>query len=208
MTYRELIDLLKTANTPEELQKRREDIASLIPEVRPMFDFDHKNGYHMYDIWLHSLYVVTYLPKDIDDDMLYLGALLHDIGKPAAAAYSGKPGDDELHYKGHQILGLEIVKNKVMPELLKVTDIPEEDRSRLFYYVEHHDDSVSATVHSIRKHYRLVDLDTFKKLMLLEIADSKAHVMKPLIVERLEKCNALYDGLAEKIYSEIKNEKC
>ena len=207
MTYRELITLLKNTENPEELQARRDEIASLIPAVRQMFDFEHRNGYHMYDVWTHSLYVVTYLPKGVDDDMLYLAALLHDIGKPSAAAYSGKPGDDELHYKGHQILGKEIDKNKVLPELLKSADISENDRERLLYYVEHHDDVVVPTVHNIRKQYRRVPLETFKKLLLLEIADSKAHVMKPLIVERLENCTALYDGLAEQIYKKIENEK-
>ena len=36
-----LIDLLKTANSVEEIDHYREEIAGLIPRVRDMFDYDH-----------------------------------------------------------------------------------------------------------------------------------------------------------------------
>ena len=80
MSLKELIELLKTAKTAEEIDKRREEIAGLIPQAAAMFDFDQNNHYHQYDLWKHCIHTVLYLPKDIDDDMLYLAALLHDIG--------------------------------------------------------------------------------------------------------------------------------
>lgn len=72
MTWDEFISLLKTADTPEEINSRREEIANFIPEIRIMFDFDQKNYAHPYDLWMHCVHTVLNLPRDIDDDMLYL----------------------------------------------------------------------------------------------------------------------------------------
>ena len=46
-----------------------------------MFDYDQMNKAHQYDLWMHCIHTVLEIPKNIDDDMLYLSALLHDIGK-------------------------------------------------------------------------------------------------------------------------------
>ena len=77
----ELLLLLKTAKTAEEINLQKEEIAKLISAVRIMFDYDQKNKAHQYDLWMHSLHVVCNLPRNMENDMLYLSALLHDIGK-------------------------------------------------------------------------------------------------------------------------------
>ena len=84
MKLSELLNVLKTAETAEEMDVRREEIAALIPAVRTMFGYDQKNSAHQYDLWMHSLHVVCNLPRRMENDMVYLAALLHDIGKPEA----------------------------------------------------------------------------------------------------------------------------
>lgn len=84
MKLSELLNVLKTAETAEEMDMRREEIAALIPAVRTMFGYDQKNSAHQYDLWMHSLHVVCNLPQRMENDMVYLAALLHDIGKPEA----------------------------------------------------------------------------------------------------------------------------
>ena len=53
MKLSELLNVLKTAETAEEMDMRREEIAALIPAVRTMFGYDQKNSAHQYDLWMH-----------------------------------------------------------------------------------------------------------------------------------------------------------
>ncbi|WP_270742632.1 hypothetical protein [Holdemanella biformis] len=79
MKWNELIKLLKTANSAEEIDEYRNEIVEFFPALQIMVDFDQKNHAHQYDLWMHSLHVVANLPRNLGDDMLYLAALFHDI---------------------------------------------------------------------------------------------------------------------------------
>ena len=46
------------------------------------------------DLWMHSLHTVIGLPKETDDDMLFLATLIHDIGKPDCHTEGEKDGKD------------------------------------------------------------------------------------------------------------------
>ena len=61
------------------LREHRDIIAHIIPEIRPMFDLDQKNAYHVYDVWEHTLHVMENIPAE---PLLRLMAFFHDIGKP------------------------------------------------------------------------------------------------------------------------------
>ena len=74
MTFDELLRLLKTSLSVEEIDCKREDIAELIPQVRYMFDFDQEHEAHQYDLWMHSLHTVVNLQKGINDNLLYLAS--------------------------------------------------------------------------------------------------------------------------------------
>ena len=100
MKLSELLNVLKTAETAEEMDMRREEIAALIPAVRTMFGYDQKNSAHQYDLWMHSLHVVCNLPQRMENDMVYLAALLHDIGKAVDHEVEGP----------HALIGADIAK--------------------------------------------------------------------------------------------------
>ena len=117
MRLDELFCVLKTAGSPEELDERREEIAELIPAVRTMFGYDQKNSAHQYDLWMHSLHVVCNLPRKMKNDMVYLAALLHDIGKPESQCRGKREDDLNMHYYGHPEKSMEIVRDIVIPEL-------------------------------------------------------------------------------------------
>lgn len=140
MKWNELIKLLKTAKNAEDIDKYREEIIELIPTLKIMVDFDQKNHAHQYDLWMHSLHVVANLPRNLEDDMLYLAALLHDIGKPDCQCKPTKPNDISMHYYGHPKRSMEIVRDIIIP---KLNCINATDAKRLFYYVEYHDDRVN-----------------------------------------------------------------
>lgn len=204
MKYIELIELLKTAETVDEIDKHREEIAEIIPQVRSMFGYDQKNYAHQYDLWLHCLHTVVGLERGMEDDMLYLAAMLHDIGKPDCQVAGAKQNDRNMHYYGHPERGAEIVRDEILATLSENgAELILQDEMRLVYYVRYHDDRVSLRMKHLRRHLKLVCLEDFKKLMLLQVADAKAHVMLPVIAKRIEICEKLSSEYANYLQEQI-----
>ena len=204
MTLEDIILLLMTAETSSEIDEKREDIADVIPAIREMFGYDQKNAAHQYDLWMHSVNTVLNFPKKTDDGMLYLAALLHDIGKPVCQCSGTKPEDTNMHYYGHPEKSMEIVRDVVIPELdRKGFHIGSEDRNRLLYYVQYHDDHVSLRLKHLRRHLKMVGFEEFQKLMLLQVADAKAHVQIPIVENRIMICSALAGEEGKELYRRI-----
>lgn len=204
MTWTELLIFLQSTTDAEELNERREEIAEWLPCVREMFEYDQNNKYHQYDLWLHSVHTFLGIDKQIEDSMLYLAALLHDAGKPACRCKGRREDDIWSHYYGHPEVSEQIVREKVIPHLeSKGVKLTPEEKHRLLYYVKYHDDWVSLKVKHLKRHLKIVDVDTFKKLMALEVADAKAHVIFPLIQQRIDICSAWMNGLADDKIKEI-----
>ena len=204
MKLSELLNLLKTAEIAEEMDVRREEIAALIPAVRTMFGYDQKNSAHQYDLWMHSLHVVCNLPRRMENDMVYLAALLHDIGKPEAQCRGKREGDPDMHYYGHPEKSMEIVRDIVIPELdrqgyvISCFDVQE-----LLYYVKYHDDHVSVKLKHVRRHTKMASFAMFQNLMLLQMADAHAHIQIPIIAERAEICERLAGEEGRLLYQRI-----
>lgn len=202
----DLIELLKSANSVEEIDVHRDDITLLIPKVRIMFDYDQQNHAHQYDLWNHCLHTVINLPRNLEDGMLYLAALLHDVGKPDSQCKGMREDDTNMHYYGHPKRSMEIVRDEVIPYLLDMREeILFSDIKRLIYYVEYHDDRVSVKLKHVRRHINMVEFEEFQKLMVLQVADAKAHVMLPIIEERIRICTALADEEGKELYERIRN---
>ena len=202
----DLIELLKSANSVEEIDVHRDDITLLIPKVRIMFDFNQQNHAHQYDLWNHCHHTVINLPRNLEDGMLYLAALLHDIGKPDTQCKSTREDDTNMHYYGHPERSMEIVRDEVMPYLLDMgEEILFSDIKRLIYYVEYHDDRVSVKLKHVRRHINMVEFEEFQKLMLLQVADAEAHVMLPIIEERIRICTALAGEEGKELFERIRN---
>ncbi len=153
MKLHELIAILKKASEVREIDKYRDEITDLIPETRRMVDFNQQNYTHQYDLWEHSLQTVVGLPKSIEDDMVYLAALVHDIGKPDCQSYDERDGKINMHYYGHPKRSMEITRDGIIPGLIaKGEKLTEDEQRRLLYYVEYHDDRVSLRMKHLRRH--------------------------------------------------------
>lgn len=205
MGIRELIALLRNSATALEIDKYRNEIIMLIPSVKIMVDFNQQNLAHQYDLWNHCLQTVVGLSKTIDDDMVYLAAMLHDIGKPDCQIFDTKDGKVNMHYYGHPKRSMEIVRDEIIPLLTSKGEILSSDEQiRLLYYVEYHDDRMSLRMKHMRRHLNMgVSLDEFQNLMLLQVADAKAHVQIPIIQNRIEICEQLAGEYGQMIYSEL-----
>lgn len=202
--YKEIIKCFKTASGADEIENIRDRIQQIMPSVQTMFGYDQKNSSHQYDLWGHCVHTVLNLPRNLDDDMLYLAALLHDIGKPDCQCDGRRPDDKNKHYYGHPERSKEIVKEEVLPGLEKAgVLLSGEEKQRLLYYVEYHDDRVSLRLKHLRRHMKMVTMDEFQNLMLLQIADAKAHVLIPVVKERIEVCSQWAGEYAWQMYSKL-----
>ena len=205
MTLRELIQLLRRVTDVSEIDKYRDEIVALIPETKIMVNFNQQNYAHQYDLWEHSLQTVVGLPKDIGDDMVYLAALVHDIGKPDCQIYDERDGKVNTHYYGHPARSMEITRDQIIPGLIaKGEKLTEDEQRRLLYYVEYHDDRVSLKMKHLRRHLKLgASVSEFQTLMKLQVADAKAHILIPIVQQRIEICEKLSGEYSEELYREI-----
>lgn len=204
----ELIRILREASTAEAIDKHKEEITELKPKAKIMPDFNQQNHAHQYDLWEHCLQTVVGLPKDIEDDMVYLAAMLHDIGKPDCQIYDTKDGKVNMHYYGHPKRSMEIVRDEIIPELLaKGIALSDDEQRRLTYYVEYHDDRMSLRMKHMRQHLNMgATLQEFQNLMKVQVADAKAHVLIPIVQQRIEICEKLAGEYGVDLYRKIVNE--
>ena len=137
--------------------------------------------------------------------MIYLAAFLHDIGKPDCQICDTKDGKVNMHYYGHPIRSMEIVRDDIVPYLLnKGNIITSEQNRRLLYYIEFHDDRVSLRMKHLRRHLNMgFSVEEFQNLMKLQVADAKAHVMLPIILERIDICSKWSGEYAYQVYKDI-----
>ena len=188
MDYHDLLQLLKTAVSIEELDRHHKDILNWFPCCGVMVEYDQNNRAHQYDLWHHSLHTVLNLPRWIQDDMLFLAALLHDVGKPDRRTEYGIKNPD-AHYYGHPERSAEIVEQEVIPTLQKKDIVlTDEEKQRLLYYVRYHDDWIRLSGSHLQKHLERVPLPVFRRLLHLQIADAEAHVQLPFIEAHIRTC--------------------
>ena len=142
--------------------------------------------------------------SDEDLENLRRAALLHDIGKPEAQCRGKREGDPDMHYYGHPEKSMEIVRDIVVPELDRQGYvIPCFDVQELLYYVKYHDDHVSVKLKHVRRHTKMASFAMFQNLMLLQLADAKAHIQIPVIAERAEICGRLAGEEGRLLYQKI-----
>lgn len=200
--FEKIVYLLRHASGAEDFYVQQEDIMTVFPVMRETVGFEQYNAAHQYDLWNHSICTIMNLPRDNFDDMLYVAALLHDVGK--LRCQIKRENDPNMHYYGHPVISKKIVEEELFPywreNAIVLTD---DERQRLLYYVEYHDDRVSLRIKHLRRHLQMVPLPVFKNLMLLEVADAKAHNDLPIIRERIDICSTWSGVYADEKYQEI-----
>jgi len=88
-----------------------------------------QNRHHKHDVWTHTLVAVEHT---VGDPIRRLGALLHDVGKPATRApYEDRPG--EFSFLMHELTGAEMTAS--IADRLKLSSA---EKQRVVGMVEHH----------------------------------------------------------------------
>lgn len=99
----EMNKLLCGKNPAPVLREYRNVMGAILPELKASFDFDQRNPFHCYDVYEHSLHVVSQVPATI---VLRWAALLHDVGKPSCFTVKENWG----HFYGHEQVSSEMAQ--------------------------------------------------------------------------------------------------
>ncbi len=145
------------------LREYRDIIADFIPEIRPMFDLDQKNDYHIYDVWAHSLNVVDHIPAD---PVLRLIAFFHDIGKPGTMTVTD---GDWGHFYGHEQAGADITN-----QILRRLKYDNDTRATVVDVIDKHKIVFQQTQRHARRCLAKMGEDRLRMLIQLELADVKS----------------------------------
>lgn len=141
----------------------REIIAEFIPEIRPMFDLDQQNDYHIYDVWTHTLHAVSQIPAD---RVLRLAAFFHDIGKPGTMTVTE---EDWGHFYGHERHGADIT-DRIMRRLR----YDNHTRETVIAVIDAHKIVFQPTEKHARRCLNKLGEDRLRMLIELELADVKS----------------------------------
>ena len=157
--FDELCKLLPLVNA-EDLCRFAPILAAVIPELRPMIDFDQHSPHHAYDLFTHVAHVVEAVPGDLT---LRWAALLHDVGKiPTFTQDATGRG----HFYGHAQVGAEMADG-----ILRRLKAPAALREQAVTLIGGHMTRLEPNRKTLRRQLGRLGWDTMDKLLSLQEAD-------------------------------------
>ena len=171
----------------------REIIAVFIPEIRDMFGFEQNNPYHIFDVWHHTIEVLTEVnyfanPNDV---ILALAAFFHDIGKP----HSYQDGPDGIkHFYGHAAKSAEIADS-----IMRRMRFDNDTRNSVVTLVKYHDSDIKPEAKYIKRWLNKLGSEPLLRcLFVLKDSDIRGQTLENR-VKRLREVDKLFTVLNEVI---------
>jgi len=186
----EFTKLLLSVGVEKILTEYADVIAEFIPEIKPMIGFEQKNPHHVYDVWSHTVKVVSFSPED---KVLRLAAFFHDIGKPYTFT---KSEDGTGHFHGHPEVSAEMSSF-----IMKRLRYDNHTIAAVRNLVRVHDKRPPLEKKSVRRLLRDIGETMYLPLTELKRADAKAQNPDKL-PEKLEYVDELERMLQEEIHSQ------
>ena len=159
----ELTKLLCGKEVQQVLAEYREVLAEVLPEVRPMFDFDQKNPHHYLDVWSHTLEALAGSEPVLP---VRLTLLFHDMGKPASFTTDEKGIG---HFYGHPE-----ISEFTAAEIMKRLRFDNETILRVRQLVRWHDADVLPEGKSVKRWLNRLGEEGLRQLLLVKAADRSA----------------------------------
>jgi len=104
-------------------------LGCILPEITRMKGVRQPPQFHPEgDVWIHTLMLLEQLPAGVSPT-LALGALLHDVGKPATF----RVAPDRIRFDGHVEVG-----EKVAADILRRLRLPNEETAQVLALVANH----------------------------------------------------------------------
>ena len=158
----EFVRILCGKNAEKILLEFGDVVGEIIPEVKAMIGFEQHNHHHVYDVWTHTVKVISAVEPT---KVMRLSALFHDMGKPAAFKMDEKGVG---HFKGHPD-----ISEKIAERELKRLKSDNKTIEKVCKLVKYHD--VRPYVNkSVRRYIANVGMDMFEEMLDLKRADTMA----------------------------------
>lgn len=119
-----LYEILMADDIIESINNNKSYLEELIPEIKYMYNFEHKHPHHHLDVWYHTLLALSLSEKDFE---IRLTLLLHDIGKP----FSYQEECEIRHFKGHPLVSANMTRN-----ILERLNFNQEEIEKITYLVK------------------------------------------------------------------------
>ena len=174
------------------LRRYNDVIATIIPEVEVMFNFDQKSLHHNKDVWIHTVSAVKNTPAD---EIIRTTMLFHDIGKPMTVSTDAQ---GHCHFHGHPKLSAEIAST-----ILRRLKYPSAFISNVKLLIEYHDIRFKPEPVIIKKHLRKIGVENMRKLLVIQRAD----ILAQSFYKREEKLSTL-DAVCVEFERIINSDEC
>ncbi len=150
-----LEEILLSDDVVDSINKNRDYLLEIIPEIKNMIGFEHNHPHHHLDVWNHTLLALSMSKNDFD---IRLCLLLHDMGKPFSYQ------DEEVrHFKDHAKVSANMSKS-----ILNRLGYPKEYTDYICSLISMHDTSfIDADINS--------NYDYYLKLYEIQRCDALAH---------------------------------
>ena len=158
----ELTKLLCGAAAERVLTDYAEVLFTVLPELRPMQGFDQRSPHHDYDVWTHTLKVVSAAPPE---PVLRWAALLHDAGKPHCFTEDERGGH---FYRHGEISG------QIAARAMQALRCDRKTYDRVLLLVKLHDTVWNGKARQIKRTVSHIGIDATRQLLLLHRADVTA----------------------------------
>ncbi len=161
--FPELLKLLCGPGAGRMLREFPEVFAVILPELEPLWGFDQRTPYHLWDVYEHTVRAVEAVSSE---PVLRLTALLHDTGKPSCF-FTDRNGRG--HFKGHPAASEILAKTA-----LRRLDADGETTRRVRTLVRWHDAVILPERPILRRWLRELGPKDFFALLQIKRADDLA----------------------------------
>lgn len=165
------------------LRRYKDVIATIIPEISIMFNFDQKSLHHNKDLWRHTVSAVKNTPKN---EVLRTAMLLHDLGKPMTVSTDK---DGHCHFHNHPKLSAAMATT-----VLKRLKYPTAFINTVNTLIENHDNRLTPQSAVVKRCLCDLGEENMRNLLFIQRADILAQSM----YKREEKLSTL-----EAVYNEF-----
>ena len=161
----------------------------IMPELCRCFETPQNIKWHIYNVGVHSIKVVSQLEKK---SYLRFAALMHDWGKPDCR---GQNPDGSDHFRNHAA-----VSTTLAEDFCCRYHFSNSDKSKIIRLIQHHDRQILPEKKYVKRAVNAVGEDVFLDLLHLKRADCLAQNFE-LTAPRME----IYDKI-EEIFMQIKHD--
>ena len=195
-----IVNILKTANTYQEIDSNIELFEIAFDSISQMHKYFIKVNNQKYSLWEYALKATLNLPREINDNALYLAAFFKNIGMICKKTknYDVEDSSGKYHTKIDDKT-IDITSNLIYQNF----SLAEYDR--YIYYIKEFDSNVLYDISYFERQFELkVDYENLCNLMYLKIAygklnnDSQILIYERIISEDGKKLwNRTYEAIKE-----------